>query len=35
MLEFFRKYQKAVILIIIIVFGFWTIGMALLPLLAG
>ena len=33
MLEFFRKNQKMVILFIVIVFGFWTIGMALLPLL--
>ncbi len=33
MLEFFRRNQKAVILFIVLVFGFWTIGMALLPLL--
>ena len=33
MLEFFRRNQKAVILFIVVVFLFWTIGMALIPLL--
>ncbi len=33
MLEFFRNHQKPIILFIAVVFVFWMVGMALLPLL--
>lgn len=32
-MEFFRKYQKIIIMIIILAFVFWTISMMVMPIL--
>lgn len=34
-MEFFRKHQKTIILIITLTFLFWTVGAMLLPLILG
>ena len=34
-MEFFRKYQKAIIILIAVSFVLWTFGLMMLPMLIG